>query len=104
VDGTDAGQFAAGLLIKNSAPNSAVRGLIINRFDGNGILIEPGTKGNRIVGNFIGTDPHGDADLGNSGSGVAIGGLTGGKNTVGGTTPASRTSPSSPPPPPSATR
>lgn len=90
LDGTGAGRFANGLLVKNTAPDSLVRGLVINRFDGSGIVVEPGGRGNRIEGNFIGTDAGDRADLGNGGSGVAIGGLTGGENTIGGVTPASR--------------
>jgi CSLREA domain-containing protein len=75
LDGTGAGTFSSGLLIKSTAHDSAVRGLVINRFDGPGIVVEPGGKGNHIEGNFIGTDTDGDTDLGNSSSGVVIGGL-----------------------------
>jgi hypothetical protein len=42
--------------------------------------------GNTIQGNFIGTDATGTLNLGNAGTGVRLGNVTG--NTVGGTGPA----------------
>ena len=68
LDGTNAGTGASGLII--FAGNSIVRGLVINRFKQNGILIDT-NGGNIIEGNFIGTDDGGTADLGN-GWGVKI--------------------------------
>ena len=50
----------AGLVI--NANDSAVRGLVINRFNGNGIDITG--NNNRIEGNFIGMDASGTAALG----------------------------------------
>ena len=57
---------------------------------GAGIYDIPATpSGNRIEGNFIGTDPTGTLDRGNGGAGVSIyNGPT--ENVVGGTTPAAR--------------
>jgi hypothetical protein len=57
-----------------------------NFLAGVGIWV-PGSTGNVIAGNLIGTDRTGSFAVGNQGDGVAI--LTGG-NTVGGTTPAAR--------------
>jgi parallel beta-helix repeat protein len=51
---------AHGLWIKSS--NNVIRGLIINEFDGNGIIIEavlPAAHSNYIFANFIGTDSTG---------------------------------------------
>src|SRR5947208_16287320 len=88
------GQFSGsnfGSLIVN-APNCTVRGLVINRFVGDGIRVC--TDGNVFEGNFIGTDPTGTMAFGN-GSG-AVGGIVFGfcgtpsNCTIGGTTPDAR--------------
>jgi hypothetical protein len=88
------GQFSGanfGGLVVN-APNCTVRGLVINRFVGDGIRVC--TDGNVFTGNFIGTDPTGAMASGN-GSG-AIGGIdfgfcgTPSNCTIGGTTPDAR--------------
>ncbi len=77
-----------GLVIK--ASNVGVSGLAINRFAGSGVSIEGGL-GVQIEGNFIGTDPAGTQDLGNSSAGVDIDGSSGsGANTIGGGEPAER--------------
>ncbi len=79
------GEFSStgtdGLII--NAPNSVIRGLVINRFDpgASGILLQD-TKGNRIEGNFIGTDPSGTQDLGND---VGVLFSDTGGSTIGGT-------------------
>jgi hypothetical protein len=70
-----AGVDSTGLRI--SAPNSVVRGLVINRFNA-GVSISG--EGVTLQQNFIGTDPSGTQDLGN-GLGVfdqGIGGVIGG--------------------------
>jgi hypothetical protein len=71
-----------------------VKGLVINRFRHNGIdigTLRPGPeRGNRIAGNFIGTDPSGTVDLGNVGRGVDILGDDTSRNTIGGSRPAGR--------------
>ena len=79
LDGSLAGLGSDGLHI--TAGNSTVRGLAINRFDGNGILLEM-NGGNFIEGNFIGTNVTGIASLGNWGDGVSV--LTP-ANVIGGT-------------------
>ena len=67
INGTSAGVDAAGLII--SAGFSTIRGLVINRFNGDGIFIFD-TNGNVIEGSFIGTDVTGSIDLGNAGHGI----------------------------------
>jgi titin len=84
LDGSEVGQ-AHGLEIVLS--NNTIRGLVINRFEWNGIQIHTDCENNLIEGNFIGTDVTGTLDLGN-GVGVGIGDAQ--NNTVGGTTPAAR--------------
>ncbi|MDO8630428.1 MAG: CSLREA domain-containing protein, partial [Phycisphaerales bacterium] len=71
LNGENAGVDANGLRI--TAGGSTVRGLVINRFDGNGILLVTG-GGNTIQGNFIGTNITGTVALpnGDVGSGVRI--------------------------------
>ena len=84
-----------GLTILNSS-DSLIRGLVIDRFSGDGISISGDTSSgttiannNRIEGNFIGTDPSGTQDLGNSLNGVAI--EDGSFSTVvGGSSPSAR--------------
>ncbi len=69
LDGTNAGSGASGLII--SASDSTIRGLIVNRFPGAGLVLEGG-GGNLIEDNFIGTDPAGSPDLGNGSNGILI--------------------------------
>jgi parallel beta-helix repeat protein len=64
------------------AGNSTVRGLVINRFAGDGIRIQTGGT-NVIEGNYIGVSTNGTAVLGNGGDGVMI---TSPGNLVGGAT------------------
>ena len=66
IEGSQAGE-GPGLLI--SGGFSTIKGLVINRFDGDGIVMFE-TNGNVIEGNFIGTDVTGSIALGNAGSGV----------------------------------
>jgi hypothetical protein len=73
-----------GLVI--GAANSTIKGLVINRFD-EGILVDPGATGNKVTGNYIGTDDSGTQALGNS-YGVYL--YEAPNNTIGGTTPAER--------------
>jgi hypothetical protein len=75
----------AGLHISTS--NCTVRGLIINRFPGNAVVLDTGT-GHIIEGNFIGTDSSGKKALPNTGIAVFV--LEGGTNTIGGMVPAAR--------------
>jgi len=86
LSGNLAGTSSNGLAITGG--NCVIRGLIINRFQGNGVQISGGS-GNRIEGNYIGTDQTGTTSLPNTICGVAIFGASG-NNTIGGTTPATR--------------
>ena len=69
-----------------SAGDSTVQGLAINGFN-NGIQLEPGSTGDLIQGNFIGTDVTGTYQASND-QGILVNGTSG--NTIGGTTPAAR--------------
>jgi trimeric autotransporter adhesin len=82
------GQEANGLIIL--ARDCVLRGLVVNRFERSGIAItgpSASTTGNRIEGNFIGTDPSGTQDLGNGDNGVIV---NIGGNIVGGASPQQR--------------
>ncbi|HEY9665807.1 MAG TPA: DUF4347 domain-containing protein [Coleofasciculaceae cyanobacterium] len=70
LDGTNSvvGQGTPGLSI--TAGDSIVRGLVINRFSGDGIRLS-GNGGNLIADNYIGTDVTGTVALGN-GEGILI--------------------------------
>jgi len=86
LNGAEAGS-ANGLAIQ--ATGSTIRGLAINRFGGNGILIlSSGATSNTIEGNFIGTDPDGTTDHGNGNNGAAISSAD--DNTIGGPQPEDR--------------
>ena len=54
-----------------TAGGTTVRGLVINRFSGNGIELN-GSSGNTIQGNYLGTDLSGSANRGNSLDGLYI--------------------------------
>lgn len=84
LNGADAGTDVTGLTI--TAGDSTIRGLVINRFDENGIRLE--SANNIVEGNFVGTNASGTGSLGNSNNGVQIADAP--DNTVGGTTPAAR--------------
>ena len=85
LEGTNAGTNVDGLVLTGGG--STVRGLVVNRFDGNGIVIA-NSSGSVVEGNYIGTDNAGTAALGNGGDGVLI--FEAAYNTVGGTSPGSR--------------
>jgi hypothetical protein len=75
----------AGLVITGS--NSTIKGLVINR-SGSGIRIDgPTATGNRVVGNYLGTDVSGTQDLGNDAYGLTVDGAN---NTIGGEATAAR--------------
>jgi hypothetical protein len=80
MNGANAGRRANGLVIR--AADTTVRGLVINRFMRNGILLK-GATGSSIEGNYIGTDQTGTLDHANGRAGVRI--VDGAGNTVGGT-------------------
>ena len=84
------------MVINQGADNNVIGGTaagarnVISGNDGNGVTIQgTGTSGNRVVGNFIGTDVTGAVDLGNLSDGVSLSGGASG-NFVGGTAPGSR--------------
>jgi parallel beta-helix repeat protein len=83
LDGTNAGAGIAGLIISGSS--TTVRGLIINRFGGDGIIAA--SSNNLIAGDFIGTDSTGATNLGNGGDGILV---SSSNNTVGGTSAGDR--------------
>jgi CSLREA domain-containing protein len=95
-DGDDAlGNSQSGVFIGGAASNNAVGGTtaaarnIISANDIDGVIIfGASATGNKVRGNFIGTDKNGTADLGNFASGVFIGDAP--DNTVGGTTAGAR--------------
>jgi hypothetical protein len=71
------------------APDSTIRGLVINRFEGNGVLLSGSSaSGNDVLGNFVGTNAAGNADLGNGDDGVDAFGAS--DNTIGGTASGAR--------------
>ncbi len=84
LEGSSAGTGAPGFFI--FAGSSTIRGLVINRFEGNGIEILVNGD-NLIQGNFIGTDITGTLALGNADDGVL---LLAPNNTIGGITMAAR--------------
>ena len=84
LNGANAGSGADGLRI--TAGSSTVSGLVINRFSSDGIELSS-NGGNRIEGNFIGTNSAGTADLGNAFHGLLI---QTSNNTIGGTASSAR--------------
>ncbi|MDJ0892828.1 MAG: Calx-beta domain-containing protein [Gammaproteobacteria bacterium] len=81
------GSLTSGLNgLELAADVSEIRGLVINRFDQNGIYITG--SGNTIAGNYLGTDANGTSALvGNTQDGIQI---DGDNNTIGGPTAADR--------------
>jgi hypothetical protein len=80
------GPDANGLVIR--ANDSTIKGLVINRFDSRGIVVEGfNTTGNKVEGNFVGTNAAGTAALGNE-DGVDI--QQADDTTVGGTASGAR--------------
>ncbi|MCA1684424.1 MAG: hypothetical protein LC745_00255, partial [Planctomycetia bacterium] len=81
LNGAGAGASVDGLVL--SAGNSAVKGLVINRFSGNGVVLLGGSN-DAITGNYIGTDASGIVARPNLTGVVIESGASG--NTVGGAT------------------
>ncbi len=70
LDGQLASEDGYGIDIRSS--NNLVRGLVINRFAQDGVRIAfREVSGNRVVGNYIGTDARGQTSLGNR-TGVSL--------------------------------
>jgi hypothetical protein len=86
LDGSQAGAEAVGLDLK--ASGSTLAGLIVDSFNGGGVLIDGGS-GDAISGDYIGESATGAAALGNGGFGVKLQGGAHG-NTIGGASGASR--------------
>jgi hypothetical protein len=87
LSGASTGGFVTGLRIE--AADTTIRGLVINDFHVGVNMVGFDTTRNTVEGNFVGTNPAGDAALGNALIGVSISsGVPG--NTVGGTEPAQR--------------
>jgi CSLREA domain-containing protein len=85
LDGGMAGPGANGLELRGG--DSEISNMVINSFDGHGILISgtppPGEGGHRIEGNFIGTYQDGATPKPNGGAGIFIEDTP--DNTIGGT-------------------
>jgi uncharacterized repeat protein (TIGR01451 family)/CSLREA domain-containing protein len=79
LNGSSAGSSVHGLHI--SGGGSTVRGLVINRFSGDGIKVSAG-GGTTVACNFIGTDVTGTMDRGNNQDGINIDEAP--NNTIGG--------------------
>jgi CSLREA domain-containing protein len=86
LNGANAGPSADGLLLGPTSAGSTIEGLAINRFSLNGIEAQSG--GNVIAGNFVGTNPAGNAAEPNQNDGIHISNSS--SNTIGGTTPGAR--------------
>jgi hypothetical protein len=82
LDGSGISSNDSGLNI--TADDSTVRGLVINRFNGHGIVLAVGDN-NVIEGSYIGSDVSGTIGLGNGEQGIQIDNSAG--HTIGGTTP-----------------
>ncbi len=84
LNGTNAGNGSNGLVVSGTAADGTIiRGLAIQRFKANGILLL--SSNNTVEKCFIGTNAVGSAAPGNGANGIAILGASSG-NTIGGTT------------------
>ena len=79
INGTSAGSSPG---LRLFAANSTIKGLAINRFVAQGLLIQ-GAGSNVVQANFIGTDPSGTIARGNTLQGIWLNGSSG--NLIGGT-------------------
>src|SRR5207245_7427774 len=93
LNGAGAGTAVDGLTLGLGSDGSTIKGLAINRFQadanlngGVGILVQ--SNGNTIVGNFVGVNPAGTAQLPNGGDGIRI--VNGSNNLIGGANAADR--------------
>lgn len=84
LDGSLIGVYSQGLDV--TAGTSTIRGLVINRFSGAGILLRQ-NGGNIVEGNYIGTNVTATTAAGNGNSGVWVRSLN---NIIGGTTTTAR--------------
>jgi len=79
IDGSNAGPSTDGLTFSDG--KNVVRGLVINRFGGRGLVLRDKPK-NVVQGNFIGTDVTGTLARGNGGDGIYL--YSSEKNLIGG--------------------
>jgi parallel beta-helix repeat protein len=86
LDGSAAGAVH-GFFLDTGSDGSTIRGFVINRFQGSGIVVA--SSNNTIQGNYIGTDVTGTFGLGNQNEGVFLTNFSTG-NLVGGSTAAER--------------
>src|SRR5262249_3943635 len=86
LDGANAGPNADGLLVGPTGAGSTIKGLAINRFSLNGIELQGG--GCTMAGNFVGTNPQGNAAEPNQNDGIHISNSS--NSIIGGTTPPGR--------------
>ena len=87
LSGTSAGAGTVG--IKITGPDSVVKGLVLNGWSRHGVeVIGSGASGNRIEGNYVGTDANGTNSVGNGIDGVVIDSAP--NNVVGGTSAGAR--------------
>jgi hypothetical protein len=84
INGANAGAGVSGLNV--TAGNTTIKGLIVNRFGGDGIILN-NNGGNTVQGNYVGTNSSGTADFGNGASGI---GMQTPNNTIGGTSATQR--------------
>ena len=90
ISGASAGAGASGLVIGTGATagqggGSIVRGLIVNRFAQDGIVLQ--STNDQVKGCWIGLNSSGDAAAGNGGNGISV---AGNNDTIGGTASADR--------------
>lgn len=95
ISGQGSGAGAVGIRITGGSgggSGSTIKGLIINRFNANGMFLD--SSNNTIQGNYIGTTADGTAAAGNGTEGVAIfssiPGTSSNGNIIGGTTAVNR--------------
>jgi WD40 repeat protein len=90
LSGATGGTFD-GLTLGTGSGGSVIKGLVINNFGGNGIVIQ--SNGNTIVGNFVGVDPTGtrqqpNGSYPNSGDGIRV--VNASENNIGSPAPVDR--------------
>src|SRR5262245_644711 len=86
LNGANAGANADGLLVGTTGAGSTIQGLAITRFSANGIELQG--DGNTVAGNFVGTNPAGNAASPNQVDGIRISNSS--NNIIGGMTPGAR--------------
>ncbi|MCB0012938.1 MAG: right-handed parallel beta-helix repeat-containing protein, partial [Anaerolineales bacterium] len=80
LNGSSAGSLANGLEFVAGSDNSLVKGLVINNFEGSGIVLQ--SNSNTITCNNIGTNRAGTAAAPNGDAGINV--MTGADNVIGG--------------------